>query len=91
MNIARIHGSSVAPAGLVAFWPSRPSDESLGYFRSSLQDWLQRERFVALEERAVAHRVGEHDGGELALFGVFERHEGIKPECARKETTDLPG
>ena len=24
--------------------------------------------FVALRQRAVAHHVGEHDGGELALF-----------------------
>ena len=31
---------------------------------------LQRERLVALRQRAVAHHVREHDGGELALFGV---------------------
>ena len=29
---------------------------------------------VPLGERAVAHPVGEHDGGQLALFGVFGRH-----------------
>src|SRR5207247_601621 len=29
-----------------------------------------------------AHHVREHDGGELALFGVFRRHERIRADCA---------
>ena len=29
---------------------------------------LERELVVALRERAVAHHVGKHDRGELALF-----------------------
>ena len=32
-----------------------------------LQQFL-RKLFVALAQRAVAHHVGEHDGGELALL-----------------------
>src|SRR6185503_1555164 len=31
---------------------------------------LQRERLVALRQRAVAHHVRKHDGGKLAGFGV---------------------
>ena len=45
-----------------------------------------RELLVALGQRAVAHHVREHDGGELALLGVFGRHERIKAESGRKET-----
>ena len=52
---------------------------------------LLRELLVALGERAVAHHVGEHDGGQLALFGVFGGHRRIQPDCAGKETTDRPG
>jgi len=43
---------------------------------------FQRERFLALRQRAIAHHVREHDRGELALFGVFERHEWIKTETS---------
>ncbi len=31
---------------------------------------FQRKFIIALRQRAVAHHVGEHDGGEFALFGV---------------------
>jgi hypothetical protein len=34
-----------------------------------LQQFLS-ELFVSLAQRAVTDHVGEHDGGELALFGV---------------------
>ena len=44
-------------------------------------DQFQRERLVALGERAVTHHVGEHDGGELALLGVFRRHSSIRREA----------
>ena len=36
---------------------------------------FERERLVALGERAVAHHVREHDGGQLTLLGVFGRHK----------------
>ena len=55
-----------------------------------LGEQLQRQRLVMLGECAVAHHVGEHDGGQLALLGVFRRHGRIKPDRARKETTDRP-
>src|SRR5713101_2994968 len=51
---------------------------------------LQRKPVVTLRQRAVAHHVGEHDGGQFALFDVFGRHERIKPERVRKEMTNLP-
>ena len=53
-----------------------------------LGEQLQRERLVALRERAVAHHVREHDGGQLALPGVLGWHECIKPESGEKETKD---
>src|SRR6266446_2936727 len=46
---------------------------------------LQRKRLVPLRQRAIAHHVREHDRGQLALFGVFGRHERIKSDCAKKE------
>jgi hypothetical protein len=49
---------------------------------------LQRERLIALSERAVSHHVGEHDGGQPAMFGASRRHLRIKPDGAAKETTD---
>ena len=33
----------------------------------------ERALIVALGQRAVAHHVGEHDGGELALFGLHHQ------------------
>ena len=51
---------------------------------------LQRKPVVTLRQRAVAHHVGEHDRGQFALFDIFGRHERIKPECVRKEMTNLP-
>ena len=51
---------------------------------------LQRERLVALGERAVAHHVREHDGGELALFGVIRGHGRIRPQPGGNETSNLP-
>jgi len=49
---------------------------------------LEAELVVALGQRAVAHHVGEHNGGELALLGVFGRHERIKSETAQNETAN---
>jgi hypothetical protein len=49
---------------------------------------FKRELLVVLGERAVANHVREHDGGELALLGIFRRHEQIKPERARNETAN---
>ena len=43
---------------------------------------LEREFIVALGQRAVAHHVGEHDGRELAFFGLLYRHRWIKSEPA---------
>src|SRR5882724_11037945 len=51
---------------------------------------LQRKPVVTLRQRAVTHHVGEHDGGQFALFDVFGRHERIKPERVRKEIPNLP-
>ena len=41
---------------------------------------LQGEPIVALRQRAVTHHVGEHDGGQFALFDVLGGHARIKPE-----------
>src|SRR5439155_20043159 len=51
---------------------------------------LEGEPVVALRQCAVTHHVGEHDGGQFALFDVFGRHERIKPERVRKEIANLP-
>ena len=50
---------------------------------------FESESIVALCQRAVAHHVSEHDGGELALLGVLGRHERIKAETARNETGEF--
>src|SRR6185436_14256545 len=47
---------------------------------------FESEPIVALGQRAVAHHVGEHDGGEFPLLFVLGRHERIKAETARNET-----
>src|SRR2546430_7407021 len=51
---------------------------------------FERERLVALGERAVAHHVREHDGREFALLAGFGRHERIKPDRARNEMANTP-
>jgi hypothetical protein len=44
---------------------------------------LERERFVALRERAVAHHVGNHESRQLALFGVEIGLAGIEARRGR--------
>src|SRR5947208_7892716 len=39
---------------------------------------FQRGGLIALSQRTVAHHVREHDGGELALFGGFVKHDWIE-------------
>ena len=42
--------------------------------RAVFLEQFQRQPLVALRQRAVTHHVGEHDRGELALFGPFDSH-----------------
>ena len=45
---------------------------------------FNRAGFIALGQRAEPHHVGKHDGGELAMFGIWSRHGGIKPKGREK-------
>ena len=39
---------------------------------------FESESIVALGQRAVAHHVSEHDGGEFPLLCVLGRHSALK-------------
>jgi hypothetical protein len=49
---------------------------------------FQGECLVSLDQRAEAHHVREHDGGQLAVFGGAFRHPPIEASAA--QTSKLP-
>ncbi len=71
-------------AGRFHLAPAVPRENGANDHSMLLQQ-LQRERLVPLRQRAVAHHVGEHNGGEFAVLGVLRGHGRIKPELRRKE------
>ena len=57
-----------SPMVLISAALKRGKSEQLSVFFEQ----LERELVVALCRRPVAHHVGEHDGGQFALFGISD-------------------